>query len=60
MIKGDYTIKIVVTKTNDDEMICGGHSLSFESAFSELGKLERYIEKVERDEFMKSDDKEYD
>ena len=53
MLKGDYTIKIVVTHSDSEEVVCRGHSLSFESAEGELGKLERYIEKVEHEEFMR-------
>lgn len=49
MVKKDYTIKIVVTHSDSEEVVCKGSSLSFESAFEELGKLERFVEKKENE-----------
>lgn len=55
--KGNYIIKIVVTNSDNDEEVCKGHSLSFESAEGELAKLEKYVNKVEEyDNFMRLDD----
>ncbi len=57
-IKKNYTIDIVVTDSDSGEVVVKGEALSFESAEEQLGKLERYVEKVEKDEFMKMDDHE--
>ena len=58
MIKGNYTIEIVVKNSDSEEVVIRGEALGFESAEEQLGKLERYVEKVEYEEFMRLDDEE--
>lgn len=55
MLKNNYTIKIVVTESESEEVVCIGNSFSFESAKEELCKLERFVEKIEKDKIMEID-----
>jgi len=52
-IKGDYTIEIVVKHSDSEEVVVRGEALNFESAEEQLGKLERFVQRVEHDEFMR-------
>lgn len=55
MVNKEYKIEIIV-RDEDGEIVCRGQSLSFEGAEEDLGKLEKYVEKVEHDDFMSEDE----
>lgn len=57
-LEGNYTIEIIVKHSDSDEVLVRSESLNFESAEEDLGKLERYALKVEKEEFIRLEDDE--